>query len=307
MSSIPDTSQPDWPCGRVGYVALLGRPNVGKSTFLNTVLGQHLAAVSALPQTTRRRFLGIYSEPQVQMLFLDAPGVHRPADELGKCMERAVLRVLTEADVVLCVADPTRAPGDEDGLVAARAAAATRAVVVLAVNKCDAATAEQILRTESFYREAIPAAVVHRVSALDRASLLPLLASITQALPEGPFLYDAEQVTDSFERDIGAELIREACLLHLRQEVPHALAVAIDEWADASRPVRIQATLHVERESQKGIVVGHGGTVIAAIRAAAQARLKVLCGGPVTLRLWVKVSPDWRERRGLLRDFRLQD
>lgn len=307
MSSMPDTSDRDWPHGRVGYVALLGRPNVGKSTFLNTVIGQHLAAVSALPQTTRRRFLGIYSEAHLQMLFLDAPGVHRPANELGQCMERAVLRVLAEADVVLCVADPTRVPGDEDSLVATRAAAATTAAVILAVNKCDAAAPEEMLRTESFYREFIPAAVVHRVSALDRTSLLPLLASLEQALPEGPFLYDAEQVTDSFERDIGAELIREACLLHLRQEVPHALAVAIDEWADTARPIRIQATLHVERESQKGIVVGHGGAVIAAIRIAAQARLKTLCGGPVTLRLWVKVSPDWRERRGLLRDFRLTD
>lgn len=307
MSAMPDSSDSHWPRGRVGYVALLGRPNVGKSTLLNAVVGQHLAAVSALPQTTRRRFLGIYSEAQVQMLFLDAPGVHRPADELGQCMERAVLRVLAEADVVLCVADPTRAPGEEDGLVASRAAAATTAAVILAINKCDAASAEQMRRSESFYREFIPTAVVQRVSALDRASLLPLLASITQALPEGPFLYDPEQLTDSFERDIGAELIREACLLHLRQEVPHALAVAIDEWADAASPVRIQATLHVERESQKGIVVGHGGAVIAAIRAAAQARLKVLCGGPVTLRLWVKVSPDWRERRGLLRDFRLSE
>ena len=304
---MPDSSDPDWPSGRVGYVALLGRPNVGKSTFLNTVLGQHLAAVSSLPQTTRRRFLGIYSAAQVQMLFLDAPGVHRPADELGQCMERAVLRVLAEADVVLCVADPTRVPGDEDGLVATRAAAATTAAVILAVNKCDAAAPEEVLRTESFYRGFIPAAVVHRVSALDRASLAPLLASLEQALPEGPFLYDPEQLTDSYERDIGAELIREACLLHLRQEVPHALAVAIDEWTDTARPIRIQATLHVERESQKGIVVGHGGAVIAAIRAAAQARLKTLCGGPVTLRLWVKVSPDWRERRGLLRDFRLSE
>jgi GTP-binding protein Era len=307
MSSMPVSSDSDWPRGRVGYVALLGRPNVGKSTFLNTVIGQHLAAVSALPQTTRRRFLGIYSDVGVQMLFLDAPGVHRPADELGQCMDRAVLRVLGEADVVLCIADPTRAPGEEDGLVAARAAAATTEAVILALNKCDAATVEQMARTEAFYRGHLPAAVVQRVSALDRASLLPLLASITQALPEGPFLYDPEQLTDSFERDIGAELIREACLLHLRQEVPHALAVAIDEWADAARPVRIQATLHVERESQKGIVVGHGGAVIAAIRKDAQARLKVLCDGPVTLRLWVKVSPDWRERRGLLRDFRLNE
>lgn len=298
-----ETENP-WPAGRVGYVALLGRPNVGKSTFLNTVLGQHLAAVSAQPQTTRRRLLGIYCEAKAQVLFLDTPGVHRPANELGQSLQRAVDRAVGEADAVLCLADPTREPGEEDRAVAARAAA-LRVPVVLAVNKCDVATAEGVARTEAAYREALPAAPCFRVSALSLASLEPLLAALVQSLPEGPFLYPPDQVTDCYERDIGAELIREACLEHLRQEVPHALAVTVDEWADQREPCRVQATLHVERESQKRIVVGRGGAMVSAIRQAAETRLADLCGGPVQLRLWVKVSPDWRDRPGRLREFRL--
>lgn len=293
-----------WPRGRVGYVALLGRPNAGKSTLLNTVLGQHLAAVSGQPQTTRRRLLGIYCEAQAQVLFVDAPGVHRPANELGQSMQRAVERAVGEADAVLCLADPTREPGEEDGAVAARAAAA-RVPVLLALNKCDVAAADRMARTEAYYREPLPAAPCFRVCALDAASLKPLIAALVQALPEGPFLYPPDQVTDCYERDIGSELIREACLEHLSQEVPHAIAVTVDEWADQRVPYRVQATLHVERDSQKRIVVGRGGTMVSAIRQSAEARLAELCEGPVQLRLWVKVSPDWRDRPGRLREFRL--
>jgi GTP-binding protein Era len=306
MSATNPNDEQAWPRGRVGYVALLGRPNVGKSTFLNTVLGQHLAAVSAQPQTTRRRLLGIHSDAQTQMLFLDAPGVHRPADALGQCMQRAVGRALEQADAVLCLADPTREPGAEDRLVASQAAA-LRVPILLALNKCDAAAAAQTVRSEAFYREMLPAVPVFRISALDASTLPPLLAALAQALPEGPFLYPPDQVTDSFERDIGAELIREACLEHLRQEVPHAVAVTIDEWQEDQPPLRIQATIHVERDSQKRIVVGRGGAMVAAIRQSATLRLAALCGLPVQLRLWVRVSPDWRERHGLLSEFRVTE
>ncbi len=304
MSATEPPRDSAWPHGRVGYVGLLGRPNAGKSTLLNAVLGQHLAAVSAQPQTTRRRFLGIYSAAGVQMLFLDAPGVHRPANELGQCMERAIARVLEDADVVLCLADPTRTPGAEDHLVGSRAAAA-KAPVVLAVNKCDLAAAAEVTRTEAFYRTYLPATPVYRVCAQDPSSLGPLLECLRLALPEGPFLCHPDEMTDSVERDIGAELIREACLEHLRQEVPHAVAVTVDEWAEFAATVRVQATVHVERDSQKRIVVGRGGAMITAIRAAAERKLAELCGARVSLRLWVKVTPDWRERHGLLREFRL--
>lgn len=306
MSATTPQSGDDWPHGRVGYVGLLGRPNAGKSTLLNTILGEHLAAVSCQPQTTRRRFLGIYTAERVQMLFLDAPGVHRPADELGECMERAIGRVLEDSDAVLCLADPTRPPGAEDHLVGSRAAAAT-VPVVLAINKCDIAVAADVERAGAFYRTYVPAAPVHRICAQNPASLGPLLDCLRLILPEGPFLCHPDDMTDSFVRDIGTELIREACLEHLRQEVPHAIAVTVDEWVDVASPVRVQATVHVERDSQKRIVVGRNGAMIAAIRAAAERKLEALCGGRVTVRLWVKVSPDWRMRRGLLRDFRLAE
>ena len=295
-----------WPHGRVGHIALLGRPNAGKSTLLNTVLGQHLAAVSARPQTTRRRFLGIYTTPQAQMLFQDAPGVHQPADALSQCMDRTVQRVLEEADAVLCLADPTRAPGEEDRLVAARAAAVA-VPVILALNKRDLASAAQVEAMEAFYRQVLPAVAAYRVSALDRPSLEPLLEALSAALPNGPFLYPAEETSDSFVRDIGAELIREACLERLLQEVPHAVAVTIDEWREDSSPLRVQATIHVEREMQKRIVVGHGGAMINAIRAAAEAKLGDLCQERVRVRLWVKVSPGWRDQRARLREFNLLD
>jgi GTP-binding protein Era len=306
MTAMAVPGEGRWPRGRVGYVALLGRANAGKSTLLNTVLGQHLAAVSPQPQTTRRRLLGIYTDAQAQMLFLDAPGVHRPADELGQCMQRVVERTVAQADAVLCLVDPTREPGDEDRLVASRAAT-VRVPVLLALNKCDLASELQSRQAESFYRERLPAAPCFRISALDASSLPPLLVALAQALPEGPFLYPSDQVTDCFERDLGAELIREACLEHLRQEVPHAVAVTVDEWREDRQPLQIQATVHVERDSQKRIVVGRGGAMVAAIRRTATAKLAELCGVPIQLRLWVKVSPDWRERRGLLREFSLAE
>ncbi|NLF18514.1 MAG: GTPase Era [Lentisphaerae bacterium] len=306
MTTTDTQPQAAWPQGRVGYVGLLGRPNAGKSTLLNTILGQHLAAVSAQPQTTRRRFLGVYSAPGLQALFLDAPGVHRPAHELGQCMESAIDRVLAESDLILCLADPTRPPGAEDLLVAERAARAA-CPVFLVLNKVDRAGAADQARQEAFYRERLPQAPVFRLCALDRPSLEPLLAALREALPAGPFLHDPEAVTDAYTRDIGAELIREACLEQLRQEVPHAIAVTVDEWLDSGSPVRVQATLHVERDSQKRIVVGRGGAMIKAIRTAAEQKLAGLCDGPAALRLWVKVSPDWRQRRSLLRDFRLAE
>ncbi len=290
----------------MGYVALLGRPNAGKSTLLNTVLGQHLAPVSRQPQTTRRRLLGIANGDRWQILFLDVPGVHRPSNELGRSLQRTVERALGEADAVLCLADPTREPGEEDGMVAAHARG-VRVPVLVAVNKCDAAEPAQVERAEAYWAGQLPAAPRFRISALDAATLQPLLEALARSLPEGPFLYPSEQLTDSPERDVGAELIREACLERLRQEVPHAVAVTIDEWREDQDPIRVQATIHVERESQRGIVIGRGGAMIADIRRAAAEKLTELCGAPVQVRLWVKVSPDWRERRAMLRDFRLLD
>jgi GTP-binding protein Era len=261
------------PTGRVGYVALVGRPNTGKSTFLNTVLDYHLVAVADQPQTTRRNWRGILSTADSQIVFVDTPGCHVGRTKLGAAMLKAVGRSLEDADVVFCLADPTRAPGDEDALVAERVASAGKPVFLL-LNKCDVADAAARAAMRDRYLATLgPAPRVFETCARDRATLEPVLAAARAALPEGSFFYDPEQLTDSFVRDLGAELIREALLAHLHEEVPHASAVVVDRWQDGADRVTVDATVFVERESQKGIVVGHGGQMIKTIRRDAEPRL----------------------------------
>lgn len=290
----------EWPVGKVGYVAILGRPNVGKSTFLNAVTGQRLAAVSAKPQTTRRRWLGILSDAQSQMLFFDTPGVHTPTDALGESMQRAIAGCLRDADVVLCMADPTRAPGDEDRQVADIASTCSQAAI-LVLNKCDAASVEETEATARFFAAALGDAPVFHISALRGTGLPELLTALRTALPQGPFLYAPDTTTDAFERQIGAELIREAMLEVLHDELPYASAVVVERWEEKPHRRDIQAVLYVERESQKGIVIGRKGTMLRQIRDRAEPKLADMCGCRVRLRLWVKVARDWRRRKGLLR------
>lgn len=299
--TLEDLNRP-WPSGKVGYVALLGRPNVGKSTLLNSLLDHHLAAVSAKPQTTRRRWLGIYCEEDCQLLFLDTPGVHQPKMALGEAMQGAITKAVRDADVLVILVDALRRQGEEDGLVAERAAAAARIPALLAINKCDEATDEQIAVAEDFYRQRlgddIPA---FHVSGCERSTLDELLQAIRDRMPDGPFLYDPDELTDATVRELGADLIREVVMTVLRQEVPHATAVTIEQWDEGATPPQVQATLHVERDSQKGIVVGQNGQTIGQIRREAEALLSDTFG-PVKLKLWVKVSKDWRKRRGFVRD-----
>ena len=290
----------DWPVGRVGYVAILGRPNVGKSTFLNAAVGQRLAAVSAKPQTTRRRWLGVRSDPCSQMLFFDTPGVHTPCDALGEAMQRAITGCLRDADVVLCMADPTRPPGDEDRQVS-RIAAACSQPTLLVLNKCDVASEEDIRAAARFFSAALTDARVFHISALRGDGLPELLDAIRTALPRAPFLYSPDTTTDAFERQIGAELIREAMLEVLHDELPHASAVVVERWEEKPNRRDIGAVLYVERESQKGIVIGRDGRMLRQIRERSEPKLAGLCGSKVRLRLWVKVARDWRRREGLLR------
>jgi len=292
----------DWPAGKVGFVALVGRPNVGKSTFLNTALDYRLAAVSPKPQTTRRRWLGIRSDADSQMLFLDTPGVHAPSHALGEAMVEGARTALRDADVVIGLADPTRRPGAEDRLVA-ELLAACRRPLLLALNKTDIATPEDMARTEAFFREYLPDVPCFRIAAIHKSTLDPLLERVKDLLPGGPFLFPPDAVTDAMERQIGAELIREAVLEHLQHEVPHATAVTIEAWEELPKKRRIAAVLHVERESQKAIVIGRDGSMLSQIRRSAVPKLVELCGIRIELRLRVKVSEDWRRHRGQAREF----
>lgn len=301
----PDSeSSREWPLGHVGYVGLIGRPNTGKSTFLNTVLDFHLSAVSRQPQTTRRHALGILSDATSQILFLDAPGIHQPRNRLGDAMVAAIGRTLAEADVLLCIADPTRPPGEEDTLVAQRLSAGGR-TVLLGINKADLGEDGQIAATRAFYQQFLGSVPTYVFSARDRGSLDPVLAAIRRCLPKGPFLYSPDDITDDYVRNIAAERIREICFETLRQEVPHALAVTVDGWEEERTGTTIQATVHVERTSQKKIVVGRDGRMVKQLQRRAQQALQDLCPQGVSLRLWVKVSRDWRSKTGLLRDLGL--
>ena len=300
---IPPT---EWPTGRTGHIAIVGRPNTGKSTFLNTVLGCHLAPVSAKPQTTRRRLLGIWSQPGLQGLFLDTPGLFEGDTELDRAMEQGIRRSLEDADVVLCLADPLREPGAEDRRVAGFLRDAAKPVLV-GVNKSDLATPEQVAAASAWWAETLPDAPRFTFSAVERKTLDAVLDALAKRLPEGPFLYDPETLTDAFERDIGADLIRETVLEELRDEVPHAVAVEIEAWKedDAANRRAVRAVLHVERPGQKAILIGRGGEMIKVLTRRSREKLETLCGMKVKLDLHVRVTADWRRKREALKTFGL--
>ena len=292
--------------GKTGYVALLGRPNTGKSTLLNTVLHRHLAAVSPKPQTTRKYLLGIQTDDDSQILFLDAPGIHSGKIAIDEAMDASIRRVMHDADVVVCMVDPTREPGAEDGL-AVDAAVRSKKPVIIAINKNDVAKEEQVAASLEFYRRNLPDAPVVRIVALERDKVEPLLTLIKERLPEGPFLYSDDEMTDVYERDVAAELIRETLLEELKQEVPHCVAVTIDSWKAEDNRVFIEATLNVERPGHRGIILGQGGSMIKHIRQRATAKIAEFCEAKINLSLFVKVVPDWRNRKRFLKDIRLME
>lgn len=293
------------PKGRTGYVALLGRPNTGKSTFLNTVLGCHLAAVSSKPQTTRRSMLGIYNDDESQIIFLDAPGVHPSKIAIDEAMEESVSKVLEDADIVVCLIDPTRVPGEEDGLAAGLAASCGKPVL-LVLNKSDVSTPAQRSASLDFYRERLPDSESLEMSALDGASAGRLIARLKSMLPEEFMLYDREGVTTAYERDIAAELIRESILELMREEIPHAIAVTIESWRASENRVEIEGTLTLEREAHKGMVIGQGGRMIKMIRHCSVKKISELCGGArVDLALRVRVVPHWRRHKQFLKNIKL--
>ncbi|MGN0893171.1 MAG: GTPase Era [Oligosphaeraceae bacterium] len=293
------------PKGHTGYVALLGRPNTGKSTFLNTVLGCHLAAVSSKPQTTRKAFLGIYNDEDSQIIFLDAPGVHPSRLAIDEAMSLSVSKTLEDADLVVCLADPTRLPGEEDAMAAAMAAQCGKKVL-LVLNKGDLSTPQQRQRTRAFYEEKLPQVETLEMTALSPESAGKLIQRLKELLPMDLLLYDRDEVTTAYERDIAAELIREAVLELLREEIPHAIAVTLDSWTSTDRGPVLEATLILEREAHKGIVIGQGGRMIKAIRHHASKKISEMCqGAKVELSLRVRVVPNWRKHKQFLKNIRL--
>lgn len=284
------------PGHRSGFVALVGRPNVGKSTLMNRLIGERLAIVTRRPQTTRRRMLGILTRPDAQIVFVDTPGIHEPVDRLGRSMVRAAERALRDADLVMPLLDASARlrADDRRALELVRRAASARAM--LAINKIDRGSTEDVAAIERELREAVPAAPVFSISALTGAGIDALLAAVLERLPAGPRYYPEDQIGDWQLRDLAAELIREQVLLKLRHELPYAVEVWLDEWVDHAPDLTLlRATLFVERDAQKGIVIGKNGQMLKDLATGARASLTEFLDHAVEIELRVKVQPRWRD------------
>ncbi|MFC2315680.1 MAG: GTPase Era [Selenomonas massiliensis] len=286
-----------------GFAAVIGRPNVGKSTLINALIGQKIAIMSDKPQTTRSRILCILTEEDAQIIFLDTPGVHKPKHKLGDYMAKATEGALHGVDVIVFVVDVTEKMGAGEQYIL-KQLERVRVPVLLAVNKVDCIAREQVLPILANYAKAYDFAGIVPISAREGENLEGLLAEIKAHLPEGPQYYPADMVTDQPERLIVAELVREKVLALTRDEIPHAVAVDIEEMT--ARPkgdVYIRAVIYVERESQKGIVIGAHGALLRTIGQQARTDVETLLGAKVYLDLWVKTRKDWRNRANALREF----
>ncbi len=302
----PETAHPF----KSGFVAVLGRPNAGKSTLMNTLMGQAIAGVSAKPQTTRRRQLGILTSETAQIILVDTPGLHESKDKLSLAINSEAIIAIQDADIILYMADANSAPSSMDEkLVDLIANMNPDAKVILVMNKVDSVAAQILASNQADYQALFTEMPeMLQISALRAQGVHELLEVIQAALPEGPQYYDAEQITDDFERDIAAEMIRAAAMDNLSQELPYSIAVLVNEYSERDMDrVYINATIFVEREAQKGIVIGKGGQKIKQIGTDARRDIEEMNGQSVFLDLNVKVKKDWKDDERFLRQLGLND
>ena len=289
---------------RSGFVAVVGRPNVGKSTLINGWLGQKIAIVSPKPQTTRHRQIAIITRPDAQIILLDTPGLHKPQNLLGEYMMDQATQVVPDADVVCLLVDGSVWPSDADRLAVHDLNEKTTGIpVLLVINKIDLVPPHQLEERIDAYRRLTPFSVDWvALTALEAAGRDDLFERVVALLPLGPRYYPADQITDQQERFIAAEMIREQVLLHTYQEVPHSVAVLVSEFKERSaRLTYVGATIYVERETQKRILLGKNGQLIKQIGEGARAEIEELIGSKIYLDLWVKVWPNWRKDEHRLR------
>jgi len=283
----------------------MGKPNVGKSTLLNALMGQKIAAVSPRPQTTRKRQMGILTLQDAQVIFVDTPGVHQPRYKLGEAMNREALSTLEECDLIVWIVDASQPPDDEDRLLAAQISRLERPVdTLLALNKIDLAGANSLPELQAAFTALQPLAQPQAISATRGDGLDALLRTIVAHLPENPPYFPEDQLTDLYERDLAADLIREAALYLLRDEVPHGIAIRIDQYTErGEHGAYIEATLIVEKETHKGIVIGQGGSMLKQIGSRARREIESMSGRKVYLSLRVKVRKNWRDDEHVLKSF----
>ena len=283
-----------------GFVTLIGRPNVGKSTLMNRLIGQKIAITSNKAQTTRFRIETVYTDERGQIVFLDTPGIHQAKTRLGDYMVGEAKGSLDQVDLILWLVEPSDTIEDKEEQILSYLEG-IRTPVFLVINKADKAEGDGLPACRSRFEARYGFADVLSISALMGDGVEDLRQRIFDALPEGPLYYDEETLTDQSLRELSAELIREKALRHLSKEVPHGIAVEIESFQEETgRPVRIQAALILEKESHKGIVIGKGGSMLKTIGSEARKEIGELVEGPVDLRLFVKVRKDWRNDKNQL-------
>ncbi len=286
---------------RSGYVSLVGRPNVGKSTLLNTILGEKVAIVTPKPQTTRNRINGIKTLPHAQIIFIDTPGIHKPRQRLGEAMNRIAFEALEEVDIVLFMVEP-EAPRSGDLFVLERIRQVDKPVFLL-INKLDTVKKNAILPVIEAYSKLYPFKEIIPLSALKTSGIDVLLETVVKYIPEGPKLYPDDIVTDQMERFMAAEIIREKIMEATQEEVPYSSAVEIQQWQERDDGVVfIQANIYIERDGQKGIIIGNKGARLKSIGTKARQDIEGLLGTRVFLELWVKIKKDWRSDEYTLRE-----
>ena len=290
---------------KTGFVALIGRPNVGKSTLMNRLIGQKIAITSNKPQTTRNRIQTVYTEDRGQIIFLDTPGIHKAKNKLGEYMVNAAKQTMNDVDVVLWLVEPTTYIGAGEQQIAANLKNCKKPVI-LVINKVDTVKKEEILKFIDAYKNIVRFDEIVPVSALKGQNTDDLIDAIFKYLPYGPMYYDEDTVTDQPMKQIAAELIREKALRCLSDENPHGIAVTIErmrERLDGSNIIDIDATIVCERDSHKGIIIGKGGEMLKKIGSAARFEIERMMDMQVNLKLWVKVKKEWRDNDLLMKNY----
>ncbi len=286
---------------RSGFVAIVGRPNAGKSTLVNRLVGQKIAIVTSKPQTTRNRIQGIVTKPQGQIVFIDTPGLHEAESALGRQMMQEVAAALEGIDVLLLMVDASRMQPHADDLLLEKAKR-FRGKTILALNKVDRLPKPKLLPLIDAFSKAFEFAAILPISALHGAGCEELLEEILKQLPEGEPYFPEDQVTDQPERFLAAEIIREKAIQVMYHEVPYALAVVVEKYEETPKLLRIEALMNVERDSQKKILIGRKGEMLKKIGTEARKELEAILGSKIYLGLFVKVAPDWRENPQKVRE-----